>query len=86
MFELEACQTKDFPDHGLQTLDLIEALQPQKVIPGHIEQGWEMDAKADLAHCRKYLDLFNDKITSASEKASVDEIFQTFKDAFPQVS
>ncbi|KAK5113023.1 hypothetical protein LTR85_011045 [Meristemomyces frigidus] len=68
-----------------KTLDLIEALRPVKVIPGHIEAGWEPDAQADLAHNRKYLDLFAEKITNARSKPSVDELYQTFKkEAFKQ--
>lgn len=67
-----------------KTLDLIEALHPTKIIPGHIEPGWELDAKADLEHNRKYLDLFEEKITNASKKPSVQELFETFKNAFPQ--
>ncbi|EMD00412.1 hypothetical protein BAUCODRAFT_28764 [Baudoinia panamericana UAMH 10762] len=67
-----------------RTLDLIEALKPVKVIPGHIEQGWALDAKEDLAYMRKYLDLFAEKITNAKKKPTVDELYKTFKDAFPQ--
>ncbi|KAK1076834.1 hypothetical protein LTR48_008967, partial [Friedmanniomyces endolithicus] len=67
------------------TLDLIEeGLRPEKVIPGHIEQGWELDAKADLAHARKYLQFFAEKVTYAKKKPGVDELYKTFKDAFPE--
>lgn len=45
-----------------------------------------MDAKADLAHNKDYLNLFAEKILHAKKKPEVDEIFQTFKNAFPQVS
>lgn len=69
----------------MKTLSLIEALNPSKIIPGHLEQGWEMDAKADLAHNKKYLELFAEKIMRAQKKPGVDEIYQTFKEAFPQV-
>ncbi|GME29281.1 putative metallo-beta-lactamase domain protein [Neofusicoccum parvum] len=68
----------------LSTLDLIESLNPAKIIPGHIEEGWTLDAKADLAHNRKYLQLFKEKITNAPKQPSVDEIYKTFKDAFPE--
>jgi len=54
------------------------------VIPGHIEQGWELDAKADLAHARKYLQFFAEKVTYAKKKPGVDELYKTFKDAFPE--
>ncbi|KAK7725464.1 hypothetical protein SLS57_003941 [Botryosphaeria dothidea] len=67
----------------LSTLDLIESLTPAKVIPGHIEQGWELDAKKDIAHNRKYLQLFKEKIQQAPKKPAVQEIYDTFKDAFP---
>lgn len=62
----------------------IEALQPRKIIPGHIESGWQIDAQADLMHCRKYLDLFSEKITNALKKPTVEDIFSTFKNAFPR--
>ncbi|OJD36604.1 metallo-beta-lactamase domain protein [Diplodia corticola] len=67
----------------LSTLDLIESLRPSKIIPGHIERGWELNAQEDLAHNRKYLQLFNEKIQQAPQKPTVDEIYTTFKDAFP---
>lgn len=70
----------------MKTLNLIEALNPAKIIPGHLEQGWELDAKADLAHNKKYLDLFAQKIMRAQKKPAVDDIYQSFKSAFPQVS
>jgi hypothetical protein len=66
------------------TLSLIEALQPTKIICGHIENGWEFDAKEDMAYMRKYLDLFSSKITNARTKPTVDELYQTFQKAFPQ--
>ncbi|OMP86564.1 hypothetical protein BK809_0003734 [Diplodia seriata] len=67
----------------LGTLDLIESLRPTKLIPGHIERGWEPDAQKDLAHTRAYLRLFDDKIQRAPRKPSVDDIYATFRDAFP---
>ena len=66
------------------TLVLIESLDPEKIISGHIEQGWDFDAKKDMEHMHKYLDLFEKKITKAPKKPTVDELFQTFKNAFPQ--
>ena len=66
------------------TLDLIDALNPTKIITGHIEQGWELNAKEDMAYMRKYLDLFSSKITNAKTKPTVDELYQTFQKAFPQ--
>lgn len=50
-----------------------------------MEQGWTLDAKADLEHNRKYLELFGEKVTHAEAKPQVDELFETFKQAFPQV-
>lgn len=80
----EEIETPQILHAWFKTLDLIEALRPDTIIPGHMEQGWQPDAKADLAHNRKYLDLFAQKITNASKKPSVNELYQTFKDAFPQ--
>lgn len=82
----EEIETPQIWEAWMKTLNLIEALNPAKIIPGHLEQGWEMDAKADLAHNKKYLDLFAEKILRAQKKPGVDEIYQTFKDAFPKVS
>jgi len=82
---VEEVETPQLLDAWFKTLDLIEeGLRPEKVIPGHIEQGWELDAKADLAHARKYLQFFAEKVTYAKKKPGVDELYKTFKDAFPQ--
>jgi len=83
---VEEIETPEILHAWYLTLDLIEALQPTKIIAGHIESGWELDPKEDLAYMRKYLDLFSSKITNALEKPTVDDLYQTFKDAFPQVS
>jgi hypothetical protein len=66
------------------TLRFIEALGPTKIIAGHIEKGWGFDAKADLQHMHKYLDLFVSKITNAPIKPIVDDLFQAFKNTFLQ--
>jgi hypothetical protein len=66
------------------TLDLIESLKPEKIIPGHLQAGWTLDAKADLEHNRKYLELFTEKISKTPKKPAVNDIFTTFKDAFPK--
>ncbi|KAK7541898.1 putative metallo-beta-lactamase domain protein [Phyllosticta citricarpa] len=68
----------------MSTLDTIEALNPVKIVPGHLEEGWRMYAKADLAHTRNYLELFREKMANAPKKISVDEVYRTFKDAFLQ--
>ncbi|KAI1623834.1 putative metallo-beta-lactamase domain protein [Exophiala viscosa] len=66
------------------TLDVIESLKPQKVITGHLENGWSFNAAADLAHTRKYLQTFDQTISSVSTKPSVEKIVTTFRDAFPK--
>ncbi|KAJ3540286.1 hypothetical protein NM208_g417 [Fusarium decemcellulare] len=66
-----------------KTIALIEGLNPLTIIPGHLEPGWELDAKADLAHNKKYLDLFEKTIQKAAEAPTMDEIYRIFKDAFP---
>ncbi|KAK3676981.1 hypothetical protein LTR78_003186 [Recurvomyces mirabilis] len=82
---VEEVESPQLLDAWFKTLDLIEiGLKPETVIPGHIEEGWEPDAKEDLMHMRKYLQFFGEKVTYANKKPSVDELFQTFKDAFPQ--
>jgi hypothetical protein len=40
--------------------------------------------KADLEYMHKYLDLFASQITNAPKKPTVADLFQTFKNAFPQ--
>lgn len=67
-----------------QVISLIESLAPTKIIVGHLEAGWTLDAAADLEHNRKYLALFKEKITASAKKPSVQELYDTFKDAFPQ--
>ncbi|KAG9557125.1 putative metallo-beta-lactamase domain protein, partial [Aureobasidium melanogenum] len=67
-----------------KSLDLIASLNATKIIPGHLEKGREMDGQADLAHTRKYLQLFDDLIQNASQKHKVDELYQRFKEAFPE--
>lgn len=67
-----------------QVIKLIETLAPSKIIVGHLEVDWELDAQADLEHNKKYLALFRSKITDAKVKPGVQELYTTFKDAFPQ--
>lgn len=66
-----------------QVINLIDSLSPSKIIVGHLDAGWELDAQADLEHNRKYLALFRAKIAEAQKKPAVQEIYDTFKDAFP---
>ena len=81
---VEEIETPQILSAWRHVLDLIESLKPKKMIPGHLEAGWTLDAAADLAHNRKYLNLFSSKITHASEKPKVDDLYQTFEAAFPQ--
>jgi hypothetical protein len=85
-FRVEESETPAIFRAWYLTLDFIEALQPTEIVTGHIESGWEMDPKEDMAYMRKYLDLFSSKITNAPEKATMEDLYQTFKTAFPQVS
>jgi hypothetical protein len=59
---VEEIESPQIYDAWLKTLDLIDALHPAKVIPGHIESGWELDAQTDLAHNRKYLVCFPSRV------------------------
>ena len=79
---VEESETPQMMDAWVRTLDLIEALNPLKIIPGHIEEGWELDAKADLAHNRKYLDLFAEKVIRAEQKPKVDDYSRHSKTHF----
>jgi hypothetical protein len=81
---VEEVETPALLEAWNKTLELIGALEPTKLIPGHMESGWELNAKEDLAHTKKYLDLFSKKITYAPKKASVQELFDFFKNEFPQ--
>lgn len=55
-------------------LDLIDSLEPSKIIPGHMESGLPLSRDEDLAHNRKYLDLFATKIIYADKKPAVHEV------------
>ncbi|PWY95111.1 metallo-beta-lactamase domain protein, partial [Aspergillus sclerotioniger CBS 115572] len=81
---VEETESPKLLDAWLKTLDMIEQLHPVKIIPGHMEAGWELDAEADLAHTRRYLRLFGEKVTYASEKMGVKELYEVFREAFPQ--
>ncbi|KAF2137051.1 uncharacterized protein K452DRAFT_291847 [Aplosporella prunicola CBS 121167] len=80
----EEIETPEIYEAWLRTLDLIEALKPERIVPGHVEEGWELDAEKDLEHNRKYLKLFQERITLAERKLSVKEVYDTFKNAFPE--
>lgn len=81
---MEEVETPALLQAWVRTLELITALEPVKLIPGHMEIGWELDCQADLAHTKKYLGLFGEKVTYAPTKARVQELFDYFKNAFPQ--
>lgn len=85
---VEEIETPEILHAWRLTLTVIESLEPKNIIPGHIEQGWRPDPREDLSHMYKYLDLFESKITPSQEgkakRPTVDDLFQTFKDAFPQ--
>ncbi|KAK6380786.1 uncharacterized protein PV06_09930 [Exophiala oligosperma] len=81
---VEEIETPQILEAWQKTLDVIESLQPVKIIPGHLEAGWELNAKEDMAHMRKYLNLFSEKITHAPRKPQVKDLYTTFKEAFPQ--
>ncbi|KAH1307148.1 hypothetical protein KXX11_004409 [Aspergillus fumigatus] len=81
---VEEVETPALLDAWKKTIALIAALQPVKVIPGHLEPGWELDAQADIAHTQKYLDLFAEKVTYAPTKPQVQELYDFFQGAFPQ--
>ena len=53
-----------------------------KLIPGHIEAGWELDGEADLAHTRDYLSLFTEKVTCAPGKLRVHKLIEYLQNAF----
>ena len=85
---VEEIETPDILHAWKATLTLIDALKPETIIAGHIEAGWSFDAAKDMEHMWKYLQLFESQITptqrSGAEKPSVDSLFKTFKEAFPQ--
>lgn len=81
---VEEIETPEILDAWRLTLSLIESLNPERVITGHIEEGWDFDAREDLAHMHRYLDLFEQKITRATKKPTPEELIETFKNAFPE--
>lgn len=49
---VEEVETPALLQAWIRTLELITALERVKLIPGHMEAGWELDTQADLAHTR----------------------------------
>lgn len=67
-------------------LDLIESLSVTKMIPGHLERGWELDYAADLAYNRKYLGLLEEKVFLAHKAPGMEDLKTTFTDMFPDAT
>lgn len=84
LLRVEEVETEAILQAWMKTLDVIEALKPVTLVPGHLERGWTPDTAADLEHNRKYLKFFGEKVTYAPKKLAVDELFKIFKEAFPQ--
>ncbi|KAJ5704493.1 hypothetical protein N7536_000182 [Penicillium majusculum] len=81
---VEEVETPALLQAWTKTVDLISALEPAKLIPGHMESGWPLDTQADLIHTKRYLSLFGDKVTYAPTKPQVQELYDYFQNAFPQ--
>ena len=83
VYRVEEVETPALLHAWYKTLQLISMLDPVKIIPGHLERGWSLDARADLAHTRRYLDLFAEKVTYAETKPQVQDLFDFFHGEFP---
>ncbi|OJJ82712.1 MBL fold metallo-hydrolase [Aspergillus glaucus CBS 516.65] len=81
---VEEVETPALLEAWNKSLDVISSLNPTKVIPGHLEPGWELDAQADLAHTKKYLSVFANKVTYASSKPKVKDLHECFQNEFKQ--
>ncbi|RAK74208.1 MBL fold metallo-hydrolase [Aspergillus fijiensis CBS 313.89] len=81
---VEELETPALLESWRKTLDLLALLGPTKLIPGHLEEGWSLDCAADLAHTRRYLDVFAEKVTYAATQPGVQELYDFFRDEFPQ--
>jgi glyoxylase-like metal-dependent hydrolase (beta-lactamase superfamily II) len=66
----------------LKTLDRIEALRPEVVVPGHINPGGALTLAA-VAHTRAYLQAF-DQIAASTKKS--DEIIRAMRAKYPDLS
>ncbi|KAL6814268.1 putative metallo-beta-lactamase domain protein [Trichoderma sp. SZMC 28015] len=80
----EEIETPEILHAWQSVIELIESLKPTKIIVGHLQDGWSLDTAADLEHNRKYLALFEDEISQAATKPTVEHIYSTFANAFPQ--
>lgn len=81
---VEEVETPALLDAWNRSLDAIAALRPTKVIPGHMEPGWDLDAEADLAHTKRYLSVFGEKVTYAPARPTVQELYDFFQKEFEQ--
>lgn len=81
---VEEVETPALLEAWNKSLDVISSLNAIKVIPGHLELGWELDAQADLAHTKKYLSAFANKVTYAPSKPKVQELYEYFQNEFNQ--
>lgn len=50
---VEEVETPELLHAWRLTLLLIEGLNPERIIGGHIEEGWEFDAKLDMQHMHR---------------------------------
>ncbi|KAK4046660.1 hypothetical protein OIV83_005943, partial [Microbotryomycetes sp. JL201] len=80
---VEEIETPAILEAWKNILDLIDGLEIEQIIPGHLESGWTLDREADMAHNRKYLDMFATKITYADKKSTAKDIYATFEKGFP---
>ena len=69
-----------------KVLELITSLKPELVVVGHMEQGVELDIKADMKHNWDYLQFFEDLgLTKPKDQIQLkpDEIVSKFQARFP---
>lgn len=68
----------------LSTIDFIEHLKPQRIIPGHSLSPENVDPAIDLNHCRSYIEFFQREIEAQGpDFFTPGEIFDKFNTAFP---
>lgn len=70
----EEIETPQILEAWRNVLDLIEGLEPVKIIPGHKSSHDQLDKTRDLQYNRDYLKLFADKITYAAQTPEVKEV------------
>ncbi|KAJ8114403.1 hypothetical protein OPT61_g3709 [Boeremia exigua] len=68
----------------ISTLDFIEHLNPDLIVPGHALSVDRFGATRDLKHTRAYVSLFQSEVESKGvDSFSPPEIFHLFDSAFP---